>query len=115
MVLRLVFLTTPAITRPPRCSTNDSFPHCATAFNLRFPLGLVHVFGLAADERLVSFDRAFQLLERPVLHRQSNAMQYVPRALLSDTKSAAEFVAADAVLSIRYAPDGDKPLVQSKR
>ena len=42
-------------------------------------------------------------------------MQHVPRALLVDTKRPGEFVAGNAVVSVRDEPDHGQPFVEPQR
>ena len=76
----------------------------------------VHVEQLATYESFISFDFARELFFRSwVLECQPNAMQHVPRALLSDTQAAVKLPGANPVLHVGLHPDRNKPLVQTKR
>ncbi len=76
---------------------------------------LVHVRGLPADERLVTFNFAGQLDERSGFHRLADSVEHEPRGFLRDADRSAEFVRTDSVFAIRNAPHGDKPLVEAER
>lgn len=93
---------------------HDGLTDRTTALDLGFPLRLVHVAGLPAYEGFVRLDFTLQLAERPGFHRLSNPVQYEPSGFLGYVQGSAEFVAADAVLSVGDAPDSNEPLIEAK-
>ncbi len=92
----------------------DRLADWAASFDRIGPLGLMHILGLTANERLVAFHFARQLAESSGLHGQSNAVEHEPRRLLGDFEVASEFAGADAVLGVGDTPDGDEPLVEAQ-
>lgn len=97
---------------------DDSFVVRAALYNPPTMHVGMHVASLAADECFVYFDFGAvtaELHKGLGLHRQSDSMQHEPRRLLSDAKSAMQFVGADTVLAVGNHPDSDKPLVERER
>ncbi len=86
-MLRVVSPTTLARTSSTfEDASNDRLVDTARPLDLPRTLRLVHVPSLAADESLVYFDLTGQLLERPGLHGEADAMQHEPRRLLGNAK-----------------------------
>lgn len=93
---------------------DGGLPHPAGPLDDPLPLRLVHVAGLPADEGFVYLNLAVHLLEGIGLHREPDALEHVPRGLLSDADRAAQFVAGHAVLAVQQHPHGREPLGQRK-
>src|SRR6266849_4121162 len=75
----------------------------------------VHEACGTADESFVHFHFSAgtaHLEERTGLHRKTNPMEHEPCGFLSDAKSAANLVRANAVLAVRNHPNGHEPLVE---
>src|SRR5207249_3487587 len=70
---------------------------------------------LPPDESLVALNRAVQPPAVLSLKGQPEPRQHEPRGLLSDTKGAGEFVAADAVLAVSEQPQRRQPLLKAQR
>lgn len=94
---------------------HDGLADGPTAFDLGFPLGLVHVPGATADESFVDFNLPFELAEAASFHGEPNAVQHEPRGRLANAQSARKLQAADAVLGVSDAPDCDEPLLERQR
>jgi hypothetical protein len=78
----------------------------------------VHVAGLAADERFIYLHfpataTEFRAVE-VILDSKPKALQHKPCGLLSDTQSAVNFHAGNAVLAIDEQPKTRHPLIKSK-
>src|SRR5262245_55699101 len=81
-------------------------------------LVLVHVASKATDVGLIHFHCfafAAHLFEGLALHRKSDSVEHEPSGLLSDTKSAVDFVRTNAVLRAADQPHSGKPLRQRNR
>jgi hypothetical protein len=82
---------------------------------------LMHVFGKSADECFISFYfriRPSQLgrgTEGPIVQSGPKALEHKPSGLLSDTKSAMNLHAGDAILAIDQHPESRHPLVEAER
>jgi hypothetical protein len=75
----------------------------------------MHESSRTTDESLVYFDftiRPTEFQERAVLHCKTDAVEHEPCGLLSDAKSAANFVRANTVFAIRNHPNSDEPFVE---
>jgi len=78
----------------------------------------VHESCCAADESLIHFHfapRAAHWNGRARLHGETDSVQHEPCALLSNSKSAANFVRANTILAVGNQPDCDEPLVERER
>ncbi len=78
-------------------------------------LAFVHIASESADESFVNLDVSRQFAERIVLHCLADSMKQKPRALLSNTKRAMDFVRANAVLCVGDQPDAREPLIKADR
>lgn len=87
----------------------------SASLNLLCSLGLVHIAGLTADERLIDFDFASERVKTPVLHGKADAVQHEPRGFLGDAKPAMQFVGTDTVFCPNDHPSGGKPLLKADR
>lgn len=94
---------------------NDGLIYAARPLDLPDTFGLVHVPGLATDERFIDFSGPVELVETSGLHGEPDAMEHEPSRLLCDAKSARQFVRRDAVLGVGDEPDSREPLVQPER
>src|ERR1700722_9533060 len=75
----------------------------------------MHVAGFTADESLIGFDMAGELLKRSMMESEANAVHHVPSRLLGDSQVAGDFVAADTVLAGHQEPHGRQPLFKRDR
>jgi hypothetical protein len=78
----------------------------------------VHEASSTTNESFIYFNLAIgttEFQERAILHCKTNAMEHEPCGLLSDAKSAANLIRANAVLAIRNHPNCDEPLVEGER
>ena len=79
------------------------------------PLALMPVLRIAANERLIHFDRAGTAqrpLHRVRLHCLTRPVKHEPSGLLSDADGPCDLVAANAVLAVRQHPHDHHPLVE---
>jgi hypothetical protein len=79
----------------------------ATSFDAK-----VHVAGLAANERLISFDLTGELGDGVIMHGSADAMHHEPRRLLCNADGAGYFAGANAVLAIAESPVSAHPLIK---
>jgi len=96
----------------------SGFVFCASLSNSALALIGVHESSGTADESFVYFDLAAvpaKFQNRTILHCKPDTMEHKPSGLLSDAKSAANFVRTDSVFAVRNHPNGDKPLVERQR
>src|SRR5579871_1110240 len=87
----------------------------ASLGNPALTLGSVHESRSTANESFVYFHFATSSTHWNGvlgLHGESDSVEHEPCGLLSDSQSAANFIAADSVLAVRYEPNSDKPLVE---
>src|ERR1022692_869619 len=79
----------------------------------------VHLVWIRADKGFVTFywSAIFpaELKATIILHSFADSMKHEPCRVLADSDCFAEFVATDSVLAVRQQPQGDHPLVESKR
>jgi hypothetical protein len=78
-------------------------------------LGFMHVAGLAADERLINFNLASELIKTLVLHCQTNPVKHKPCGLLGNTKTSMDLVGTDSILASDEHPCRTKPLLKWDR
>ncbi len=79
-------------------------------------LVLVHIPGLAADERFVNLNCPAELAARRfVLHGFANSLQHEPRGFLTDTQISGNLVTTNAVLTVGDQPNSNKPLIETDR
>lgn len=94
---------------------NHGLTDTATGFDGSPPFIPVHVAGLTANEGLVNLHLAFELLEGPRLHGESDPVEHEPRCLLGHTDRAGQFVGTDPVLGVDQEPQRGEPLAQTDR
>jgi hypothetical protein len=87
----------------------------ATTLDFLRTLSFVHIAGLAADESLIDFDFASELVKTHVLHRKTDAVKHEPCGLLSNAKIPMDFVGTDSVLAADQHPCGAEPLFERDR
>lgn len=76
----------------------------------------VHVPRFAADERLIYFDAAAQLLcKRSSLHSEPDSVDHKPRGFLRDADGSVDFVRTNPVFAIGDHPNRHQPLIQTER
>ena len=86
----------------------------STACDFGLALIGVHVPRLAANERLVGFDLAGELVERSGVHCVPDALKHEPRGPLHDAQVTGDLVGTDAVLAIGNKEHRAEPLVQTE-
>src|ERR1039458_4893968 len=94
---------------------NRSLVFAACSGDLRGPLAGVHVASLPADESLIRFDLAGQLVAGSHPEGEPNPMVHEPSRLLSDPDGPVNLVGTDAVLGVHNLPHRHEPLVQVDR
>jgi len=75
----------------------------------------VHESRSTTDEGLVYFDLFTASPDLPqilFMHRQPDSVEHEPSGLLSNSKSACNFVGTDSVLAVRQHPHCDKPFIE---
>ena len=75
----------------------------------------MHVPRFAADKGFIHFDRALHLANASLLERVPDAVKHEPSRSLRHSNIAAKFVTTDSVFAVDQQPEGDHPLVHSKR
>lgn len=78
--------------------------------NLSLAVFLVHVLGLAADERLVNFDRAGKLRGVGVRDGRAYAVAEISRGLIGDVERALELESGHTLFGFAHQIDGEEPL-----
>jgi hypothetical protein len=94
---------------------NNFFAVRSATLNFLRSLGFVHVPRLAADESLIDFDLASELVKTLILHRKADAVQHEPRGLLSDAQIPMDLIGTDSVLAADQHPCGAQPLFERDR
>jgi len=100
-------------------NADDSyFVFCASLSNPALALVGVHESRRAANESFVYFDLApasAEFQNRAILHCKTNAVKHEPCGLLSDAKSAANFIGTNSVFAVSHHPHSDEPLIEWER
>src|SRR6266496_2118829 len=78
-------------------------------------LVLVHIARLCADVGFIRLNATGKLLNRAVVHRQTDTVKHEPCSFLRDAKRASKFARTDSVLSVDDQPRCRQPFFQSKR
>lgn len=94
---------------------HNRFTDWSTAADGLRSLDLMHVLGLAPDERFVHFYLSRQLPKRASLHGQSDPVKHEPGGLLGYFQGAGKLAGTNAVLRVCDTPNGDEPLVEPQR
>src|SRR5450631_123937 len=79
-----------------------------------WPLGLVHVLDLTADECFIHLNRSGKK-PRVASHSFANPMQHEPCAFLSDAKSTGNFAGTNSIPAIADDPESAHPFIQTER
>jgi len=103
-------------TAPLQHSHDGYLVFSASTSDAPFPLGNMHVAGLATDESLIGFHFAAEFsADKAIMKSFTDAVHHKPRRLLSYPKGPRNLARTNAVLAIANHPERAHPLVDPKR